>query len=555
MPLDPIKQKQIMDILLLSLDGEAGIEEMQKLKEILESSSEARNYYLKALMTAESVREMDWEAKDFEHETDKSESFNAVLWNALADDEKTAPVVQIAKAEVKSEQEQDTAQMVPVRKISKFPIITAIASCAALLMIFAYVYLNPQMSEVATLTDSINSQWSTPQSSVKIGSRLSTTREPVMLEQGIIKILYDNDIEVLIEAPAEYQIRSAKEISLKTGSLFARVSQAGKGFSVKTSNATIVDLGTEFGVRSSQQDKTELHVFKGKTTLTATADRKGGNLGVISGQAREVGVAGDIKDIQINKEGFVRAIDSKTNLVWKGQNLDLADIVSLGNGQGSGKFTGRINPVGGYTDDENTPDIPTKGYLPLTKSPFIDGIFVPNGAEKQIVSTQGDVFGECPSTSGIYHADLVANPRLNLFKAEFRKGTIRFDGQVYGDRDHPCVVFHANLGVTFNLNAIRAAYPERTISRFVSKIGIADLEESHSCNADFWVLIDGKVRYSMKNVKQKGLLKELAVEISPTDRFLTLAVTDGGDEDMPGFYNRAITCDWGVFVGPVLELE
>jgi len=194
--------------------------------------------------------------------------------------------------------------------------------------------------------------------------------------------------------------------------------------------------------------------------------------------------------------------------------------------------------------------------LPLSKSPFIDGVFVPNGAAEQLVSTQGDIFRDCPRTSGIYHADLIANPRLNLFASgTSRTGTIQFDGQIYGNREHPCVSMHANLGVTFNLAAIRATYPGRTITKFVSKIGIADLQESYPCNADFWVLVDGKVRYSMKNVRQKGVLKELAVEISPTDRFLTLVTTDGGDVDKLGPYNRAITCDWCVFTAPALELE
>jgi hypothetical protein len=544
----------INDLINKSLDGTITSSESQEMNRLVVSDKECASYYVSCIKihyAFSKARHL------FRSHTEKSLSDSGPSLQEFAEYEITAPVIQIEKGEADSKQRLDpeVKRARTSREISKAPIVMAVLSCAALLMILAYVYLNPQMSEVAILTDSINPQWLKPECSVQIGARLSTTREPVILKQGIIKILYDNDIEVLIEGPAEYQIQSSKKISLKNGSLFAKVSLAGKGFSVITPQAKIVDLGTEFGVRSGGQDKTELHVFKGKTTLTATADKTAKNLGVISGQAKEIGAAGGIKDIQLNKEVFVRLIDSRNNFVWRGQKLDLADIISLGNGLGTGQATGRINPINGFTDVEITGDIPTKGYLPLSKSPFIDGIFVPNGTEKQVVSTQGDIFGECPKTSGIYYADLIANPRQGLFATNTRTGTIQFDGQVYGDRSHPCVVFHANLGVTLDLNAVRATYPGSNITRFVSKIGIADLQEPYPCNADFWVLIDGKVRYSMKNVRQKGMLKDLAVEISPTDRFLTLVTTDGGDVDIPEMYKRAITCDWCVFTEPALVLE
>jgi len=116
-------------------------------------------------------------------------------------------------------------------------------------------------------------------------------------------------------------------------------------------------------------------------------------------------------------------------------------------------------------------------------------------------------------------------------------------------------VMHANLGITFDLNAIRAQCPDIKVTRFVSKIGIADFEEQAGCNADFWVLVDGKVRQSRRNLKQKNFLSDFSVELDPSARFLTLVTTDGGDIDRKGAYQRAYTCDWCVFVEPELVLE
>jgi hypothetical protein len=136
-----------------------------------------------------------------------------------------------------------------------------------------------------------------------------------------------------------------------------------------------------------------------------------------------------------------------------------------------------------------------------------------------------------------------------------RNGIVQFNGQEYGSRKHPCIMMHANLGITFDLDALRTLCPDITVSRFVSQIGVADFEETVGCNADFWVLVDGDVRVARRHVTVKGRLNDISVALTPADRFLTLATTDGGDVDRLGAYQRSYTCDWCVFVEPALILE
>ena len=224
---------------------------------------------------------------------------------------------------------------------------------------------------------------------------------------------------------------------------------------------------------------------------------------------------------------------------------------------GTGNSAVRLDPVKGFTTEWHNGVSAAKGYLSIPDHPFIDGIFVPDGETKQIVSSRGDVFDECPDTSGLFDVDLFANPKPEILKTEFREGTIRFDGKEYTDTSgNACLVMHANRGLTFDLDAIRQSY-HRSIRRFTAQAGIADLREPYPCNADFWVLVDGQICYSLRQYKQKGILNDISVEIQDTDRFLTLVTTDGGDPDDPagGFYTRAISCDWCIFTEPMLELE
>jgi hypothetical protein len=111
------------------------------------------------------------------------------------------------------------------------------------------------------------------------------------------------------------------------------------------------------------------------------------------------------------------------------------------------------------------------------------------------------------------------------------------------------------MGITFDLNAIRVLCPDIKMTHFISQFGIADFGENAGCNADFWVLIDGQVRQSRRNVTQKGVLNNVSIELGPSDRFLTLVTTDGGDDDYSGAYQRPYTSDWCVFAEPTLVLE
>ncbi len=439
---------------------------------------------------------------------------------------------------------------------SKIVKTTAVCLLTILLfiMVFSLFYGTDVSREVVTINTSFDAAFSDNRA-VAAGTRLAIRDDPLFLQTGLIEVAFDGGAKVLLEGPAAFRLKSADRMALNRGRLFATITGDAKGFIVDMPNSRVIDLGTEFGVRVGQDGTSDLHMFKGKAELTSGSGSGGKRvLTVTAGQARRVGISGQVGDIPIMENAFVRHFYSETGFVWRGQRLSLVDLVGQGNGLGTGRSNVYVDPIDGYKESIYC-DGKGNEYHKLTSNPFIDGLFIPDGSSRQIISSLGHQFEDCPQTNGECYASLGANPRQGVWATDMRTGIVRFDGQDYGDRIHPCFVMHANLGITFDLSAVRAMCPDIKVTRFVSKIGIADFEEQAGCNADFWVLVDGKVRQSRRNLKQKNILSNFSVDLDPADRFLTLVTTDGGDIDRMEAYQRAYTCDWCVFVEPELVLE
>ncbi len=111
---------------------------------------------------------------------------------------------------------------------------------------------------------------------------------------------------------------------------------------------------------------------------------------------------------------------------------------------------------------------------------------------------------------------------------------------------------HANVGLTFDLGAIHQGLASsRVVRRFESTVGISeDTNESHFGDADVWVLIDGRLVWSRRNMRV-GQTQHITVPIPPESQFLTLVTTDSHSRT-----TRADTfADWCVFGNPRLVLE
>lgn len=114
--------------------------------------------------------------------------------------------------------------------------------------------------------------------------------ELLSLEHGLAEIMFADGARVHLEGPARFTLESSSRGNLHHGKLVARVSPRAVGFTIQTPTATVVDLGTEFGVEVDRGKQTNVHVIAGKVRLLPRDAAKSAQRGetLQAGEARRV---------------------------------------------------------------------------------------------------------------------------------------------------------------------------------------------------------------------------------------------------------------------------
>jgi len=121
----------------------------------------------------------------------------------------------------------------------------------------------------ARVSGTAEAQWSDGQAPPDDG-RLVAGRA-LVLREGFAEIAFDKGARVILHAPAVFEPQSASGGFLREGRLTARVPPQAAGFVVRTPNATVVDLGTEFGVAVDPGGPSEVEVFAGQVEVSLPA--------------------------------------------------------------------------------------------------------------------------------------------------------------------------------------------------------------------------------------------------------------------------------------------
>ncbi|MBN2511992.1 MAG: hypothetical protein JXB18_03535 [Sedimentisphaerales bacterium] len=550
----------INELLLRLLDNDISDEGLSTLRAWINSDPEAKRYYCQfmgdysalALLAALPAEQDGLGILE-------NSCFDDQVWSLLSEEERNAPAVEKAASEQKKSGPLLVQKVMPirtVRTINKTAILTALISSAALFLMIVWVYLAPPKPyAVATVWDSIDAQWSSGLP-VQSGTRVSSHSGPIRLTHGIVKLVTDDQVEVLLEAPSEFEFVSGSEVTLNYGKLFARVSERGYGFSVTTSNSKVVDLGTELGMLSQSDGNTQVHLYKGMANLFAGEKHQNKTSQLLSeGTARIVDYRNsDVQEIPLEEHLLVRNIDSSARLVWRGQNtIRLGDILLGGNGFGTA--VQRTIEFGPDSRDVIAcgPGLYQRGpgkLVPAPNQSCIDSIFVP-GSESGpvIVSSGGHCFTECPKTSGLYYSNIICMKDWTFFHPLQKT----FEQTRKRDADSEVLYLHSNIGLTVDLNVIRNLVPGLRINSFTSFAGIIRIGENSPeySELDVWVLVDGRLRSSRKALRaNQGF--DIQVDIAERNRFLTLIVTDCGivyDKNWPA--NHMDTCG---FAEPIFGL-
>lgn len=329
------------------------------------------------------------------------------FWEQLLEQERTAETIRFPE---KPQMELIQKVVYPPRekrKLSKFNIFTFVMSGAAILLLVLFLKFAPKpvsAVEVATLIDQMDVQWGQSHAAIPNNSRLWTNEGTLELKKGLVSIRYDDGVGVVIEGPAAFEIERTG-LFLEYGRLYSRVAEAGIGFTVKTPTSQFIDLGTEFGIHAEVNGSSEVHVIKGKVQLFAGSDgrSKTGQI-VQQDHALRYNANNDqVKNISVEKTAFVRHIDEKAGVVWRGQGCSLANIVGGGKGFDAGITPLAVDPDDGklFQGNSHRQRFGENRFVQTDYSQYVDGVFIPDARKGDVVvSSAGHIFKDCPATDG-----------------------------------------------------------------------------------------------------------------------------------------------------------
>ena len=538
-----MREDTIYDLFFASLSGIATPEQQARLAQVLENDKDVQKEYVEYIMLFTRLyrREGARVVKQIENKPSQIES---LIMDLSRQEQKASPVeVDSGTQVIEVEQEDNTApKSAGTSKIIRFynVLVSAAAVFMFLFIIYAELFPPNYSVPVASVVDQLNVKWNSSSEHLDNNEQIFTNRPPYKLDKGIVTLAYDKDVEVVIEGPAEFRI-DKKGLELAFGRVYTYVSETGRGFTVDTPNSRFVDLGTEFGVFVDDDASSELHVLKGEVQyFSGLAGAPKRSKIIKKNNARRFdAITGEVETIPIANESFARHVDSNSGLIWRGQQkLDLAKLAAGKDSWLPGDAVG-INPIEAkYVDAHfNRSQKSNNQYNIFASSKFIDGVFIPDGGNGElIVNSNGDSFA-CPDTSGGFTNNICL----------FRSGVVRekskiapavFNGRNLEDNPQSLMCLHSNCGITIDLEAIRRSMPEHVLSSFKSSGGITEFVKGmagRAADVDVYILVDGEVKYQRELLKITDGVIDIDIDLNVQDRFMTIIVTDGLREtDMSG---------------------
>ncbi len=259
----PDHDQELIDDYLDGLLDEAG---MQELEDHLRADPSARQYFVRYARLHTDLyleaRARDAASRALQHLEQLSQTSESEIRNPKSDIRKPAT------DETRMKHKKDSKKSF-VRVFSTFhPWSRTTAVAAGLLIaivaggLLARAWIGAGRTEdetaVAWLVNAQDCTWSDPglTGNLQAGTVLK-------IERGLAEFHFQCGARIILEGPCEVQLLSSRSARLVSGKLTARVPAEAVGFEVLSPHGKVVDLGTEFGVRSSD-GLTEIYVFEGK---------------------------------------------------------------------------------------------------------------------------------------------------------------------------------------------------------------------------------------------------------------------------------------------------
>jgi hypothetical protein len=139
--------------------------------------------------------------------------------------------------------------------------VAAALLVAASISMVGYVLMS-RPTYIGTLTEASAARWKTAPANIAVGAFLQDGQE-LELISGTAVITFSNGARLYMEGPTTVRIDSPKDVQLVSGKIAAKVPIPAIGFTVHSSLADFIDLGTEFTVQLDAERTFQLHVFDG----------------------------------------------------------------------------------------------------------------------------------------------------------------------------------------------------------------------------------------------------------------------------------------------------
>ena len=391
------------------------------------------------------------------------------------------------------------------------------------------------------------------------------------LTSGFMEITYDAGAKVILQGPCTYEVESAAGGFLSLGKLTARVERGSKGertanlalskdetgpttslaprpsppisnhsalsrlpsplFSVRTPTVVVTDLGTEFGVEVTADQRNQVSVFEGQVELQTTGSANAslqrrvltrGQSAVVDDHA--VVVQSSLSpQPQAAEVRFVRRMPRARRF----GAIDLRDVMFGGassSGQTRAAGRGGLVPLPNLNFQDHE-----YHYHPIPSNPMIDGVFIlpRDGSGPVQLDSVGHTFDGFSKPSGIAAGAVGAGAA----DAQ-RDGHAANEGNAAGispqftPQGRGVLMPPVNQGVTFDLAAICKAQAKvvRPI-RFRALVGVGPPKGL----ADFWVFVNGRSKYHRAGLTRQDGAIQVNVELKSNDRFLTLVSVNQSD--------------------------
>lgn len=135
---------------------------------------------------------------------------------------------------------------------------------------------------------------------LKAGDRLGA--ETIELKGGIMRLIFDDGVEVTLQGPAEYELIELGKTRLVSGLLTATVPPGAEGFQVDTPSAQVVDLGTAFGVELRPDGSSQVTVFDGEVEVLG--QKEPGKRHLTEGETIQVAADGSVIETEFASKQF-----------------------------------------------------------------------------------------------------------------------------------------------------------------------------------------------------------------------------------------------------------